>query len=178
MSDKSRTPRSSRQRVVLSGTAVNEETGAEFHVLIRNISTGGAQIRVKDFSPEADTFFMLMEEDRRKVRAIWQDGDELGIEFLNPGKAVDKAPDPEDWSRRERRRRVVLRADLSRDGEKSEVSVQIKDLTLLGARLRLRGLSPMGDEFNLQVRGKQYRARVVWRDGVDFGLAFAVEDGE
>lgn len=76
------------------------------------------------------------------------------------------------------RRRVLLGGKIVQQDGAFSTDCAIRDLSDTGAKLRLPGLLPVGDDFYLiEMRtGRLFHADVRWREGEDIGVSFRHPD--
>jgi diguanylate cyclase (GGDEF)-like protein len=74
-----------RQRVLKRGQIMTRDLASAIDCTIRDISTGGARLRVDNYFAAPDEFELLIltTGTRRHVRTRWQIGNEVGVEFMD-----------------------------------------------------------------------------------------------
>ncbi len=72
-----------RRRTLLSGK-IDFYNRAIFDCVVRNLSDGGAKIECAQHIALPDVFHLSIakREERRRARAVWRGGEELGVEFV------------------------------------------------------------------------------------------------
>jgi hypothetical protein len=77
--------KSPRQRVLKRGQIMTRDLASAIDCTIRDISTGGARLRVDNYFAAPDEFELLIltTGTRRRVRTRWQIGNEVGVEFMD-----------------------------------------------------------------------------------------------
>ncbi len=89
--------------------------------------------------------------------------------------AAESLSSVDDVDRRRPRQRALLSARILHGAENFTLDCAVRDRSEQGVRIRLRGLDPVPASFVLILvaRGSAHPARVVWRNGVEMGLALA-----
>lgn len=88
--------RASRQRTLKGGRVVYGNFSLSCECLIRNMSDTGARLRIDRSIGIPSEFYLLIPAELRiaKAKMMWQKGDEIGIEFLEPMRNPKLDPDP------------------------------------------------------------------------------------
>lgn len=77
--------RSHRRRTLKEGRVVSNDHSTVFDCLIRDMSEGGARLKLETTQEIPDEFYLYIVHLRRraKVEVRWRTGDTLGIEFMS-----------------------------------------------------------------------------------------------
>jgi len=77
-----------RRKVLKNGKIVSSDSSTVLDVVIRDISRGGARIKVTASIDIADEFDLIVPADglRHPCRICWRKGDQLGVEFTAPSR--------------------------------------------------------------------------------------------
>lgn len=83
-------------------------------------------------------------------------------------------------TKRAPRIRTMLGAQLIYANGRMSAAATIRNLSDTGAKISLDAAVPLPQEFELSIpqKGQRFRARLVWRNGVEIGVVFLGEAGE
>lgn len=152
----------------------------EFLCVMRDVSETGVRIKVFHTLPaDPPQFLEFATGDRIMVRAIWQDGDTVGLEFREPQDVA--AIVRERGPYRKRSLRFAIEADIVIVAGLGKFAARVLNFSQFGARIQCGQHLARGQ--HIKVIGKRVRdlgATVAWRDGDNYGLTldrtFPVEE--
>jgi hypothetical protein len=85
-----------RKRVLLNGIVVYANGSHTFDCSFRNVSSGGARIRIGRNMQFPSQFYLIAVRDRlaHKVIIIWNNGSEVGVKFIQQISLENNGGDP------------------------------------------------------------------------------------
>lgn len=143
--------------------------------LIRNISHGGLMLRVFADRQVGDTVTVELKSDCVVSGTVaWAKDENVGVTFAEPVDALEvlrNARGPDGRFPRAPRLDLHTRAKLR--GGDADWSVELRDLSQGGAKIKVQDTLAVGEETTLIVGGlKPVKAIVRWQVGDHAGLAF------
>ena len=168
-----------RRAVLMAATLAVADRQVPCEVL--NISEGGAKVRLKGEALFRPRVILHINEFAFEADVVWHTDDSMGLKFLmNPeavGEIIDgplaKSANPRE-RRDHTRRSVLMSGKLMADWQ--EIECVVCNISLAGAQIRVKEPLEFGPELNLRIdRFGIFPSEVVWLDGDNVGLRFAIE---
>jgi hypothetical protein len=88
--------KSTRHRALKAGRVVYGNLSMTLDVIIRDMSEGGARLKVDANANMPGEFYFVVVADQlvAKSRVVWRSAREVGIEYLEPMRNLKEHPDP------------------------------------------------------------------------------------
>jgi hypothetical protein len=83
-----------RRRIYFAGEIVRAESDDDTACVVRNISASGARLRLPTTAPSLFDLRILREGSVRRVRKVWQNGEECGVAFVGEDAKTPATPLP------------------------------------------------------------------------------------
>ena len=147
------------------------ETG-EYLCIIRDVSETGVRLRLFHELPgEGRMALELANGEVYFIECVWERDSHAGFRFAAPIDVQAFIAEVSPYPRRQLRLRMQFPAVLSVDGQASEATV--RDLSPQGARIETARHVALGQRLKLEGDGfGAVDAKVCWRSGSEYGLAF------
>jgi hypothetical protein len=160
-----------RAALLLRAAKLVSET-AEHLCILRDVSSGGAQIRLfHPLSPSSQLRLELANGTSFAVAVVWQREDTAGLAFDSPVEVMELIREAELHRKRPLRLRVHLPASIV-VGEEFIPAV-VRDLSQQGAQIDCDKHLAIDQQVRLEVRGMSaVPAKVRWRRPPSVGLVF------
>lgn len=165
--------RGAQRFTLLIRTAKLVSESGEFLCIIRDVSETGVRLRLFHQLPAGDERMALelANGELYFIERVWERDGHAGFRFAAPIDVEAFIAEVSPHPRRQPRLRVQFPAVLSADGPASVATV--RDLSPHGARIALTRFLAVGQRVKLEGEGFPANvAKVCWRSGADYGLAF------
>lgn len=145
---------------------------AQFLCVIRDVSATGISLRGFHPLPDGDSLELEMQTgDRHPIERVWNRGLEAGYRFTAPVEVGDLIAESGAYPKRPLRLDLDLPLNIQWDGRK--IRANLTNLSQQGARVECDEFLALGQPLRLMsLRLPEIQARVRWRNGGCYGLAF------
>lgn len=144
----------------------------QFLCVIRDVSATGISLRGFHPLPDGDSLELEMQTgDRHPIERVWNRGLEAGYRFTAPVEVGDLIAESGAYPKRPLRLDLDLPLNIQWDGRK--IRANLTNLSQQGARVECDEFLALGQPLRLMsLRLPEIQARVRWRNGGCYGLAF------
>lgn len=144
----------------------------QFLCVIRDVSATGISLRGFHPLPDGDSLELEMQTgDRHPIERVWNRGLEAGYRFTAPVEVGDLIAESGAYPKRPLRLGLDLPLNIQWDGRK--IRANLTNLSQQGARVECDEFLALGQPLRLMsLRLPEIQARVRWRNGGCYGLAF------
>lgn len=144
----------------------------QFLCVIRDVSATGVSLRGFHLLPGGDALELeLQTGDRHAIEQVWDRGNEAGYRFREPVEVSDLLAESGEFPKRPLRLDLDLPLYLQTQGQTFEA--ELTNISQQGARIACTAFLAIGQPLRvLSDRLPEIEAKVRWRDGHRYGLAF------
>lgn len=164
--------RSDQRYTLLIRTAKLVCESGEFLCIIRDVSATGVRMRLfHDLPADGHMALELSNGEIYFIERVWERDGHAGFRFSAPIEVAGFIAEVSPYPRRQPRLRLEFPAVLSSESQASVATV--RDLSPQGGRIETSRFLAIGQRIRLEGEGfPAIIARVCWRSGADYGLAF------
>lgn len=164
--------RGAQRFTLLIRTAKLVSDSGEYLCIIRDVSATGVRLRLfHDLPADRRMALELANGEVYFVERVWERDSHAGFRFATPIQVEAFIAEVSPYPRRQTRLRVQFPAVLSAEGAASVGTV--RDISPQGARIETARYLAIGQRVKLEGDGfPATLAKVCWRSGPDYGLAF------
>ncbi len=147
-------------------------SAGEFLCVIRDASETGISVRTFHALPKCDDMTIeLQNGDRYGLEQVWEEPDRAGFRFSQPVDIRRIIESPSRFAKRPIRLKLEAPAEISCLAGKADVT--IRNISQQGVNISTGLRLALEQRVQISARGlRETSARVRWRNGREFGLAF------
>ena len=164
--------RGAQRYTLLIRTAKLVCESGEFLCIIRDVSATGLRLRLFHALPaDAHMALELANGEIYFIERVWERDSHAGFRFAAPIAVAAFIAEVSPYPRRQLRLRLSFPAVLACDGQAGVATV--RDLSPQGARIETARFLAIGQKVRIEGEGfPAVPAKVCWRSGAEYGLAF------